>query len=415
MLSLSKYGLVFTAQERQPFDRLRVSGYGVGVTTDDLQTVAQQGVAALRTGDASAARAAFERVAAAGQATPALLLMLAQACVRGGDPAAAHAALDRLLAADVDNIAALIMKGELLTAAGDDRAAMAWLSRALNRAAMLPVLPPELAGPLAHATALRDTALARFHAHLNAQVAAGGVDPACAPPRFAEALAILAGTKQPYFQQPKSFFYPGLPHRAFYERAEFAWVAALEAAAPAMRAEAEAVLASDAGVVPYVEAGEENRPNKGHALFQDRSWSAFHLLRSGTPVTENAARCPATMAALGGLPIPHIAGRSPMALFSILRSGTHIPPHTGMLNTRLIVHIPLIVPEDCRLRVGNDTRAVRFGEALIFDDSIEHEAWNDSGEDRLILLFEIWRPELDAAERAALTAMYEAIGNYGEG
>ena len=101
-----------------------------------------------------------------------------------------------------------------------------------------------------------------------------------------------------------------------------------------------------------------------------------------------------------------------MALFSVLKAKTHIPPHWGMLNTRLIVHLPLIVPSDCRLRVGNEIRPVEAGKAMIFDDSIEHEAWNDSDETRVVLLFEIWRPELDAGERRALTAMMEAINAY---
>lgn len=117
------------------------------------------------------------------------------------------------------------------------------------------------------------------------------------------------------------------------------------------------------------------------------------------------------MAALAPLPIPRIAGRSPMAMFSVLRAGTHIPPHHGMLNTRLICHLPLIVPPDCRLRVGNETRAVEQGRMMIFDDSIEHEAWNDSDQTRVVLLFEIWRPELDEGERAALTTLFQAIGN----
>ena len=118
------------------------------------------------------------------------------------------------------------------------------------------------------------------------------------------------------------------------------------------------------------------------------------------------------MAALAATPIPHIAGRSPMALFSVLRPGTHIPPHHGMLNTRLICHLPLVVPPGSRLRVGNQTRAVESGRAMIFDDTIEHEAWNDGASTRVVLLFEIWRPELDERERAALTALFEAIGLY---
>jgi aspartyl/asparaginyl beta-hydroxylase (cupin superfamily) len=202
-----------------------------------------------------------------------------------------------------------------------------------------------------------------------------------------------------------------LPAIPFFDPADFDWVPALAAAAADMRAEAQAVLASGEGLAPYIEA-DPTRPNKGHALLGKADWSAFYLWQNGAPVSEHARRCPVTAAALERLPMPRIDGRSPTALFSILKPHTHIPPHWGMINTRLICHIPLIVPEGCRLRVGNETRAVEFGKALIFDDSIEHEAWNDSDETRLILLFEIWRPELDAGERRALATMFEAIGRY---
>jgi aspartyl/asparaginyl beta-hydroxylase (cupin superfamily) len=101
-----------------------------------------------------------------------------------------------------------------------------------------------------------------------------------------------------------------------------------------------------------------------------------------------------------------------MALFSLLRPGTHIQPHHGLLNTRLICHLPLIAPPGCRLRVGGEVRSVEPGKALIFDDSFEHEAWNDGAETRVVLLFEIWRPEITAKERQALTAMFEAITLY---
>ena len=110
--------------------------------------------------------------------------------------------------------------------------------------------------------------------------------------------------------------------------------------------------------------------------------------------------------------MPLIDERSPVALWSLLKPGTHIQPHHGMLNTRLICHIPLIVPKDCAIRVGNETRAWREGEALIFDDSFEHEAWNKSGDTRVILLFERWRPEISLEERAALTKIFETINDY---
>jgi aspartyl/asparaginyl beta-hydroxylase (cupin superfamily) len=119
------------------------------------------------------------------------------------------------------------------------------------------------------------------------------------------------------------------------------------------------------------------------------------------------------MAALEAAPMPVIAGRSPMALFSLLKPGTHIAPHHGMLNTRLICHVPLFAPGGCGLRVGNETREWRLGETLIFDDSFEHEAWNRGAETRVVLLFEIWRPEIGAAERDELTALFEAVGAFG--
>src|SRR3546814_20050238 len=75
--------------------------------------------------------------------------------------------------------------------------------------------------------------------------------------------------------------------------------------------------------------------------------------------------------------MPRIKGRWPKSLFSSRRPGTHIEPHCGMVNTRLICHIPLIVPQGCRLRVGNETRTVAEGRPLLFDDSIEHAAWHD--------------------------------------
>ncbi len=221
----------------------------------------------------------------------------------------------------------------------------------------------------------------------------------------------MAGRKQVQLQQPTSFFYPGLPQACFYDPRQFDWVAGFEAQVPAMRVEVERLLLGESGFHPYVE-GDANRPNRGHALLGDVRWSAFDLWRGGVEIEDNARRCPATMAALRSAPMPRIAGRSPMALFSQLRPHTHIPPHWGMLNTRLICHIPLIVPPGCRLRVGNEVRNVEAGKAMIFDDSIEHEAWNDSEETRIVLLFEIWRPELDAAERASLTAMFEAISGY---
>ena len=373
---------------------------------DAVADLANRGLALLRTGDAVGARRALEDVVQAGRASAGLFVLLADACAQIGDHASADAALDRALAIEPRNLAALTLKGDRAHVVGDDRAASAWYNMVLSTVQRLGSVPREAESLVARAQQGVAAAQARFDGHLNAAVS--GLD---SGPRFAEALAILAGRAEPQLQAPTSFYYPGLPQTAFWEREAFDWVPALETTASVITSELEAVLATREGFRPYVEA-DPTRPNKGHALLDSDDWSAFHLYEGGEPVAANAARCPATMAALNQVPLPHIAGRSPMALFSLLAPRTHIPPHHGMLNTRLIVHLPLIVPPNCRLRVGNHTHPVEAGRAMIFDDSILHEAWNDSDNTRVVLLFEVWNPALSDAEQAALTRMFGAIGNY---
>jgi Aspartyl/Asparaginyl beta-hydroxylase/Tetratricopeptide repeat len=379
--------------------------------TPDYEAIARAGVAAWRRGDAQTARSAFDQVVAAGRASPQLWLLLAQACEALGDLDSCSAALDPVLEDDPRNPYALLMKGDIYARRGDDRAASSWYGMAINSVADLTDVPSDLIARLKRAQTAIEQATAQFQSHLRARFVADGIDTVQVSPRFNEAIDILNGTRAVYHQAPTNFYFPGLPNIQYFPNAQFAWVAALEAAAPAMKAEIEAILAEGAGLAPYVTANGD-RPTRAHRLLNNPDWSAFYLWKDGTELTENTARCPLTRAALGTLPIPKIAGRSPMALFSVLRPKTHIAPHSGMLNTRLICHIPLIVPDGCRLRVGNEVRAVEFGKAMIFDDSIEHEAWNDSDETRVVLLFEIWRPELTAAERNALTTMFEAIDLY---
>jgi hypothetical protein len=103
---------------------------------------------------------------------------------------------------------------------------------------------------------------------------------------------------------------------------------------------------------------------------------------------------------------------APTAFFSILDSKSHIPAHTGTTNTRVIVHVPLVIPPACRFRVGSTTREWRPGAAWVFDDTIEHEAWNDSDLPRAILIFDVWNPYLTAAERDFVRTMVTGIARY---
>lgn len=372
----------------------------------------QAGAAALQRGDAAGARAIFERLEATGRNTHQGRLWLAQACAALADDAGAHRALERVIAEEPGNLWAYVLRGDLYARAGDERAAVSWYQGMLRQAERVGQLPPELGRAAERAAAYVAQAADRFAGHLAAQLDAAGAGAVARRPRFAEALDLLAGRAQVQLQQPTSFYYPRLPQQPWFEREDFAWVPALEAAAPAIRAELKQVLAGGEGVTPYV-VPDPDRPAKRHVLLGDPRWSAFHLWQGGAPVPGQAERCPATMEALEAVPLARVPGRAPMALFSVLRPGTHIPPHHGMLNTRLIGHLPLIVPAGCRLRVGNETRDVVADRVMLFDDSMEHEAWNDGDSTRVVLIFEIWRPELDADERAGLTALFGAIGGYG--
>src|SRR6202012_5515982 len=107
-----------------------------------------------------------------------------------------------------------------------------------------------------------------------------------------------------------------------------------------------------------------------------------------------------------------VAGRAPTVFFSILDPATKIPPHTGVTNTRLTVHLPLIVPPDCGFRVGGTTRKFEPGKAWVFDDTIEHEVWNNSDAPRA----KEWIPNVEyqnsAAERDMVRAATEVVGSY---
>jgi hypothetical protein len=374
-----------------------------------LEAQAQRGIGALQQGDYATARDAFETVTASGTASAQAWLLLAQAYDGLKDRDPTLAALDQVLAVDAGNPFALLMKGDVYERSGDDRAAVSFYRMGIRRASEFQQLPGELAERLSRAETAVAESERRFERRLAQTLADRGIRQP--PPRFAEALAIASGKQPVYLQQPTSFYFPGLPQRAWYSRDSFPWVAELEAGAAGMRAEIEQVLAGEQGLEPYVQA-QANRATRGHSLLNDARWSAFHLWKDGKPVEENASRCPLIMRLLERAPIPRINHRSPMALISILRPGTHIPAHHGMLNTRLICHVPLVVPPGCRLRVGGETRQVVEGEAMIFDDSFEHEAWNDGDSVRAVLLFEIWRPEITEDEKVALTAMFEAVTGY---
>ncbi|WP_166039985.1 aspartyl/asparaginyl beta-hydroxylase domain-containing protein [Sphingosinicella sp. YJ22] len=328
-----------------------------------------------------------------------------------------EAEIDRRLAADPRDIEALAAKADARHAAGDDRAAAAFYKAVLSAAAAVGgPLPMSLKPIIERAQRGIAAAEGRFEDYLERSLVDAGLPPGSRPPRFQDSLDLLTGrrTTNLQLQQPSAYYYPGLPQRRYYERSELPWAAEIEAATSVIRGELDAWLARGTeGFTPYL-VNDPSRPRSDfHGLLDNPAWSTLYIWEKGASVAGLAPHFTRTLAAVEKLALPHITVRAPSVLFSRLGPGARIPPHHGMLNARLICHLPLIVPEGCGFRVGGETRQWEPGKLLVFDDTVEHEAWNDSGEDRIILIFDVWRPELDAAERRAVTALFEAIDSYG--
>ena len=216
-------------------------------------------------------------------------------------------------------------------------------------------------------------------------------------------------------QRPATMYIPGLEPRRFFEREEFPWIAELEAATDVVRAELQALLqAPDAAFAPYVQLGPEHpQAASWTGVNNSPDWSAGHLFRHGHPVAANAERCPRTMAVLEKLPLMRIRNHAPEVVLSVLRPHAHIPPHYGSVNGRLIVHLPLVVPPDCGfLAVAGEKRGWEEGKCLVFDDSFAHEAWNDSDQTRVVMLLDIWNPQLTAVEQAAFAAALTSLDEF---
>ena len=371
---------------------------------------------ALARGDNPAARQALTQLQANGNADASVNFALAIACRRMHDGRAALQAVEMALAADPGNFQYLLMKADLLADQSAQREASAFYAAAVNAAAGLADPPEQLKAEIARARQMCSQLSSELERLITARLATIGELPGektpPSSPRINEALDILLGRAQPFVQRPRYFHFPGLPAISFFPPDQFDWIPELEGQTGAIRAELEMVLHDHNAFAPYVEHNPHRPGITKNEMVNNADWSAFYLWKNGKLVAENAARCPATVKAMSAIPLTTIANRSPSVLFSLLRPGAHIPAHNGLINTRLIAHLPLIVPGKCRFRVGNDTREWQAGKIWVFDDTIEHEAWNDSDETRVILLFEVNRPDISAAEQQLVAGIFEAIDSH---
>ena len=367
----------------------------------------------LQGGNPAGAYVLLEEAVKGDSTHPSLWLNLA-AALRGLHRVAEEkAALERVLAIEPRHVGALLNKASLQEQQGETRAAAATYRAALESLPPMGEMPAAMYPVLQHARKVVETnnrALEDFleqrMRNLRERHAGERLE------RFDRCLATLLQKRRNYRQHPKFLFFPELPAIEFHERGDFPWLDSIEAATDEIRAELLNVL--DAGpstLEPYV-AVPQGVTLDWAELNHSRRWGVYSLWREGVAVSEHLARCPRTVAALEPWPRWDVPRCGPTAMFSILDARTHIPAHNGTDNTRLVVHLPLVVPPGCRFRVGAEYCEWHPGQAFVFDDTIEHEAWNDSEAPRAVLILDIWNPLLTMTERELVRAVVDGVGEY---
>jgi aspartate beta-hydroxylase len=420
-----------------------------------MTSLAAQAQDLLRQGRISEAESAFARVLETVPDHVEALNVLALSAMRRGQPRRALELLQRAVQSDSQDALSQHHLGRALDASGDAAAALAAHESAVRLRPDFSVGRLYWADSLERAQHIDQAVIQYVRALEDAQKAGRWLSPDTTPPvlrpliehavvlvrqhrnqafsrlfeplvdRFgADSLTRIAQTLRVYFKQetavssdqrqrPTFMFMPGLPATPYFDRALFPWIKDFEHETVNIQAELRALL-------PHPEGSE--RVFTSEALEKENlrgagappSWTGYYFYRHGERRDDNCAACPATARALDPLPLARVRGHGPEVLFSVFTPGTHLLPHRGVTNTRVVGHLPLIIPEDCALNVGGELHAWTEGRAVVFDDTYEHEAWNRSTGTRVVLIFDLWNPYLTDIERLAFADLIAAIGDFRE-
>ncbi len=416
-------------------------------------TSAAQAQQLLRQGRTKEAEQAFQQLLEADPRHVQALNVVGLAAFRDGQLLRARELLERARAAQADDPITQHHLGLILEAAGNFSAAVDAQREAIRLAPELHVARLYL-GRLLEQTGLPDEALVAYGRALKgAQDQGRWVNAATTPPalqplveravilvredrralfarvfepiiakygrnsvtRVEQSLRIYLGEESAVYpdprQQPTFLYCPGLPTGAYVPRNLFPWIGALEQATVDIRDELLALLPSVHGR-ERVFTSEALEEANLRGLDTPPSWNGYYFYRHGVRREENCARCPRTASAIDALPLSRVREHGPEVLFSVFTPGTHLLPHRGVTNTRLVAHLPLMVPDDCALNVGGELHAWQEGRVVVFDDTYEHEAWNRSNKTRVVLIFDLWSPYLSETERAAFADLVGAIGDF---
>jgi aspartate beta-hydroxylase len=407
----------------------------------------------LQAGRLSEAERACERILKASPSNTQALSLLAVATLRSGQPSRASALLERALQlapqdgmihqhlgltraalGDVpgaieayraavrlqpDLHVARLQLANALEQTGDARGALLHFSRALGEMQSrgywtnASTTPPALQAIVAYASrVVRTGRRALFSEALTDTATRYGADSVA---RVRRCLSVYLREEEPVYPDPRQLptflYFPDLPASPYLSRELFPWIEALEAQTDVIRNELLALLQSEEGSERvFTTTALEQQNLRG--LSGPPSWNGYYFYRHGVRREDNCSKCPVTASALEALPLARVREHAPEVLFSVFTPGTHLLPHRGVTNTRVVGHLPLMVPEDCALSVGGEIHAWQEGRVVVFDDTYEHEAWNRSSRTRVVLIFDLWNPHLTEAERAATAALIEAIGDF---
>jgi len=391
----------------------------LAASPDDVEALNVAALIALRNGEA---QRALELLGRSIQVNPADALThhhLGLAHEAAGNLQAAAAAHRSALQAAPQLHAARLQLGRTLEQLGEGQQAVVQYARALADAQQQgrwlnpDTTPVPLRAAVEHAVlAVRDgrrEAFAQILAPLVARYGASEIT------RVEQCLRIYMNEEQPLHpdprQQPTFLYFPDLPPSAYLERSLFPWIPALEAKTDAIRAEMLALLPSDQGLERVFTSDELEQVNL-RGLDVPPSWNGYYFFRHGERREDNCRACPRTTAALTALPLAQVREHGPEVLYSVFTPGTHLLPHRGVTNTRVVAHLPLMVPDQCVLNVGGERHHWQEGRVVVFDDTYEHEAWNHSARTRVVMIFDIWNPYLTEVERSAVTDLIGAIGDF---
>lgn len=201
--------------------------------------------------------------------------------------------------------------------------------------------------------------------------------------------------------QPQLFYLPGLQQQRYYATSEFDWAQKLSDQSNQIRDELVHALNTSDALRPYLES-PNLVPQNLRSLAGSNNWSALDLYKNGqeNPLTKTLFTD--TLAAIAEVPTYGLNSTPFEVFFSILKPGQSIASHFGQSNHTLTVHLALDIPDNCYLEVAGEKRTWREGELLVFDDNFLHSAHNGSAQQRIVLIFSVWHPQLTAHEQSAI-------------